>query len=249
MVALGLEPTAVAMESTADLATVRLRLASAAQLAAHTPRPRAPDEALLGVQVHESTLNNGCERMELAGHTFALEDLIRLVCQRIGIEPRIPDDLPEGVSVAFAAAQPLRVELRDGLVRIRLALDAIESGRRSWYDVVAEVAYQPTSSGPQVLLERSGQVHLPDRKGLDIPLRTIFAKIFPKERPIALLPASVVNNPRLADLRAVQVVSTDGWFALALDGPAEPSTPGPAITAPKGKAKLPAAQGLVPRRR
>ena len=254
MVQLGLEPTAVALESTATLATVRLRLAATAQLAAHTPRPRAPNESLLGVQVHESTLNNGCERLELAGRRFALEDLIRLVCQRIGIEPRIPDDLPEGVSVAFATAQPVRLEFRDGLVRIRLALDAIESGRRSWYDVVAEVAYQPKSSGPQVLLERSGQVHLADRKGLEIPLRTIFAKIFPKERPIALLPAAVVKNPRLADLRAVQVVSTDGWFALALDGSAEPPATeppaaGPSITAPQGKAKLPAAQSLMPRRR
>lgn len=249
MVELGLEPTAVAMESTADLATMRLRLAAVTQLAAHTPRPRAPADALLGLQVHESTLNNGCERMDLAGRTFALEDLIRTVCQRIGIEPRIPDDLPESVSVAFAAQQPLRLEFRDGLVHIRLSLDAIESGRRSWYDVVAEVAYRPTSSGPQVLLERSGQIHLPDRKGLELPLRTIFAKIFPKERPIALLPPAVAKNPRLADLRAVQLVSTDGWFALAMTGADTAAAGGPAITAPKGKARLPAAQGLLPRRR
>jgi hypothetical protein len=249
MVQLGLEPTAVALESTATLATVRLRLAAAAQLAAHTPRPRAPAESLLGVQVHESTLNNGCDRLELAGRRFALEDLIRMVCQRIAIEPRIPDDLPEGVSIAFAATQPVRLEFRDGLVRLKLAIDAIESGRRSWYDVVAEVAYQPTSSGPQILLERSGQVHLADRKGLEIPLRTIFAKIFPKERPISLLPAAVVKNPRLADLRAVQLVSTDGWFALALDEPSPAPAAGPAITAPQGKAKSPAAQNLVPRLR
>ncbi|MFM8292443.1 MAG: hypothetical protein ACKOC4_12200, partial [Planctomycetia bacterium] len=249
MVLLGLEPTPVALESTATLATVRLRLAAATQLAAHTPRPRAPAESLLGVQVHESTLNNGCERMELAGRRFALEELIRTVCLRIGIEPRIPDDLPEGVSVAFAATQPVRLEFRDGLVRLKLAIDAIESGRRSWYDVVAEVAYQPTSSGPQIFLERAGQVHLADRKGLEIPLRTIFAKIFPKERPITLLPAAVVKNPRLADLRAVQLVSTDGWFALALDEPQAGTAAGPAITAPQGKAKNPAAQSLVPRLR
>jgi hypothetical protein len=42
------------------------------------------------------------------------------------------------------------------------------------------------------------------------------------------LPASIVENPRLADLRAVQVVSTDGWFALALDGGAERPAAGPA---------------------
>jgi hypothetical protein len=249
MVSLGLQPTAVALESTAAAATIRLRLAADEQLAAHTPRPRAPADALLGVQVHESTLNNGCQRLDLAGRRHPLEDLIRLVSQRIGVEPRIPDDLPEGVCVTFAAAQPLRVECRDGLVRLRLALDAIESGRRNWYDVVAEVAYQPTAAGPQVLLERTGQVHLPGHKGLEIPLRTIFSKIFPKERPIALLPASIVKNPRLADLRAVQVVSTDGWFALALDGGAEGPAAGPVITAPKGKARAPAAQSRMPRRR
>lgn len=249
MVSLGLEPTAVALESTAAAATVRLRLAAAEQLAAHTPRPRAPADAMLGVQVHESTLNNGCQRLDLAGRRYPLEDLIRLVSRRLGMEPRIPDDLPEGVSVTFATVQPLRLECRDGLVRLRLALDAIESGRRNWYDIVAEVTYQPTAAGPQILLERSGQVHLPGHKGLEIPLRTIFSKIFPKERPIALLPASIVKNPRLADMRAVQVVSTDGWFAFALDGAAEKPAAGPAITAPQGKSRLPAAQSRTPRRR
>ena len=249
MVNLGLEPTAVAMESTAEAATMRLRLAAAEQLAAHTPRPRAPADAMLGVQVHESTLNNGCQQLDLAGRRYALEDLIRLVSRRLGLEPRVPDDLPEGVSVTFATVQPLRLECRDGLVRLRLALVAIESGRRNWYDVVAEVTYQPTAAGPQILLERSGQVHLPGHKGLEIPLRTIFSKIFPRERPIALLPASIVKNPRLADLRAVQVVSTDGWFAFALDGAAEKPAAGPAITAPKGKSRLPAAQSRTPRHR
>jgi hypothetical protein len=245
MVQLGLEPTPVALESTASAATVRLRLAAAEQLAAHTPRPRASAESLLSLQVHESTLNNGCQRLHVAGRRFALEDLIRFVSGRLGIEPRIPDELPEGVAVTFAAVEPLRLECRDGLVRIRLALDAIESGRRNWYDVVAEVAYQPTAAGPQILLERSGQVHLPGHKGLEIPLRTIFAKIFAKERPIALLPESVARNPRLSDVRAVQVVSTDGWFAFALDGPAEGAT----AAAPRQRPAGPAAQGRVPRRR
>jgi hypothetical protein len=246
MVDLGLEPQAVAMETTASTATVRLRLAAHTQLAAHTPRPRAPADAMFSLQVHDSTLNNGCERLALAGGRFGLEDLIRLVCKRIGVEPRIPDDLPEGVSLAFAAEQPLRVECRDGLVNIRVALDAIESGRRNWYDVVAEVAYKPTTAGPQVLLEREGLVRLsgPGHQGrLEIPLRTIFSRIFPKDRSIALLPATIVKNPRLNDLHAVQAVSTDGWFALALGMRSEASP----ATSPT--AKLPAPQFRGPRRR
>jgi len=216
---LGLEPTAVAMETTATTATLRLRLAADEQLAAHTPRPRAPADALLSLQVNESSINNALERLGLAGRRLALEDLVGMLYERAGFEPRIPDDLPDGVHVTFARHQPLRVECRDGLVHMRVTLDAIESGRRSWYDIVAQVAYKPATSAPQVFLEREGPVQLsgPGHQGrIEFALRTIFSKIFPKERPIPVLPERLVKNPRLEGLHVLQAVSTDGWLALAL---------------------------------
>lgn len=219
MVRLGLEPTPVGMETTPTTATLRLRLAGASQLAAHTPRPRTPADAMLSLQVHDSTINNALERLELGGRRFSLEELIRLMCDRLGVEQRIPDDLPEGVTVSFAKVQPLRVECRDGLVHVRVALDSIESGRRNWYDIVAHVAYKPSPVAPQVFLEREGPVQLsgPGHQGrIEFALRTIFSKVFPKERPIPLLPERMVENPRLAGMHAVQAVSTDGWFSLAL---------------------------------
>lgn len=219
LVRLGLEPTPVAMETTATTATLRLRLAADEQLAAHTPRPRAPSDALFSLQVNESTLNNAFERLGLAGRRLSLEELVGMLYERAGFEPRIPDDLPEGVHVTFARRQPLRVECRDGLVHLRVALDAIESGRRSWYDIVAQVAYKPATSAPQVFLEREGPVQLsgPGHQGrIEFALRTIFSKIFPKERPIPVLPDKIVKNPRLEGLHVLQAVSTDGWLALAL---------------------------------
>ena len=219
MVELGLEPTPVQLETTEAVATVRLRLAAAGQLAAHTPRSRVPEAAILSLQVHESTLNNGSDRLELAGRRMSVEELLRTVCVRLGLTPHLPPDLPEGVEVAFAAVEPLRVECRDGLVRLRLTLDTLQSGRRAWHDIVAHVAYRPVSAGMQVRLERDGKVKLsgPGQRGqLEIALRTIFGKIFPAERPIDLLPASLVGNPRLADLEAIQAAATDGWFSLGL---------------------------------
>lgn len=228
---LGLEPRAVALETTATTATARLRLAGDSQLAAHTPRPRAPAEALLSVQLHESTANNAVERLGLAGRRFALEDLIRTACGQLGIEPRIPEELPEGVTVAFAETQPLKVECRDGLVHVRVALDAIESGRRDWYDVIANVAYKPVAKGPQVFLEREGPIQLagPGHEGrMELTLRTIFGKIFPKERPIPVLPEKIAANPRLTGVQATQAVASDGWIALAL----EAAPPAPAVAKP-----------------
>ncbi|NDC53874.1 MAG: hypothetical protein EBZ74_06175 [Planctomycetia bacterium] len=234
LVRLGLDPTPVALETTPAVATLRLRLAADEQLAAHTPRPRAPGDALFSLQVHESTLNNALERLGLAGRRMALEDLVALLCERAGSEPRLPDDLPEGVHVTFARRQPLRVECRDGLVHVRVALDAIESGRRSWYDIVAQVAYKPAQAAPQVFLEREGPVQLsgPGHQGrIEFALRTIFSKIFPKERPIPVLPERLVKNPRLEGLHVLQAASTDGWLALALgirDGETTVAQPGSA---------------------
>jgi hypothetical protein len=154
------------------------------------------------------------------------------------------------VAVTFAHAAPLRVECRDGLVHVRVALDAIESGRRNWYDLVAQVAYKPVAAGPQVLLEREGPVRIggPDHEGrMEIALRTIFGKIFAKERPIAILPEKVTANPRLASVRAVQAVATDGWLGIALAEPAEVTTGRPAALSPT--AVKPATTAVGPLRR
>lgn len=232
LVSLGLDPQPVALETTADTATARIRLAGTGQLAAHTPRPRVPAEALLSVQVHESSVNNACERLNLAGRKLTVEGLVRTVCERIGVPPRIPDDLPTDVEVAFASEEPLRIECRDGLVQVRMALDSIESNRRAWYDIVAQVAYRPVLAGPQVFLEREGPVQLSgagQRGRMEIPLRTIFGKIFPKERPVPLVPATVAGDRRFADVQAVQAVSTGGWFAIALAQP--PGAAAPAAAA------------------
>ncbi len=219
LVKLGLEPTPVSLETNGGIAMARLRLAAEDQFAAHTPRPRAPLGSMLSVQVHESAVNNALERLGLAGRRLALEELVELLCDRAGVEPQVPEDLPEDVAVTFAAVQPLRIQYRDGVVQVRVALDAIESGRRSWHDIVASVTYRPKAEGQQLYLEREGPVQLggPGHQGrAEIALRAVFGKIFPKDRPLPLLPETLVTNPRLTDMKVLQAVSTDGWLAISL---------------------------------
>ncbi|MFM7205992.1 MAG: hypothetical protein ACKO4T_04890 [Planctomycetaceae bacterium] len=229
LVRLGLDPAAVALETTETAATARLRIAAPTQLAAHTPRPRAPEDALFSIQVHESTVNNACDRFGLAGRTMSLEELTAHVCGQLGLPPQVPDDPPEGVEVTFAESDPVRVECRDGLVHVRITLDALRSGRRNnWYEIVARVAYRPTAAGLQVMLERDGPVQLsgPGQKGrMEFALRTIFGKMFPKERPVRLVPDSLLANPRFAGVQAVQAITADGWLAIAL-APTTATAPG-----------------------
>ncbi len=236
LVKLGLEPTPVSLETQDGIAMARLRLAGDDQLAAHTPRPRAPNGSMLSVQIHESAINNALERLGLAGRQLPLEDLVHLLCERAGVEPQLPDELPEDVVITFAREQPLRVQYRDGLVHIRVALEAIESGRRGWHDIVASVAYRPKADDPQLFLEREGPIHLggPGHQGrAEIALRAVFGKIFPKERPLPLLPEAFVTNPRLADMKVLQAASADGWLAISLGELPESTPPAPAkIAAP-----------------
>jgi hypothetical protein len=240
LVRLGLEPTPVALETTPSVATIRLRLAADSQLAAHTPRPRAPQDAVLSMQVHESSINNAIERLDIAGRTLALEDLFRHLSTRLGLEAQPPEDLPEGVLVTFARTQPLRVECGEDGVRVKVSLEALESGRRNWYDLVAQVTYRPTAAGTQVYLEREGPVQIggPGHQGrMEIALRTIFGKIFPKERPIPVLPERISKNPKMASMHAVQAVTSDGWFAIALASREPATAAAPRPTPPEARRK------------
>ena len=218
LVRLGLSPTPF-METTEDRATLRLRLNADTQLAAHTPRPREPDGTLIGYQVHESAINNAFERLGVKGQRLSLEELFIHVQQQLGFEPKIPEDLPEGVSVAFEQVEPIRVDFDEGLVHVKISIDALESGRRDWYDVIGGVTYKPMASGNTIVLQREGPIRIsgPGHRGrIEFALRTIFGKIFPKERPVPIVPKKFTEHPRLQDLTALQAMSWDGWIAIAL---------------------------------
>jgi len=165
-------------------------------------------------------LNNVLDRLDVAGRLLPLEDLIVQLYTRLGLEPTVPDDLPEGVRVTFARSQPLRVECRDGLVHVRVAIESLESGRRGWYDLVAHVAYRPDHLGPQVFLEREGPVQIsgPGHQGrMEIGLRPrSSARSSPRSGPSPCCRQRITANPKMQTVHAIQAVSSDGWFGLAL---------------------------------
>ncbi len=237
LVSLGLDPVVMAMETTEELATVRLRLAGEGQLSGNTPRPRVPAGAELSVQIHDTCLNNAFDRLDIAGRRFPLEDLYVYLGQKVGVDVEVPDDLPEGVVIGFEEEEPIRVECHEGLVHVTLRIDSIESGRRDWYDFEAGVTYRLVSQNPQVVLEREGPIRIGGeghRGRFELALRTVVGKIFPKEKSIPVLPPQLASDPRLANLDVIQAVVTDGWLAIALAPPAETSSA--TVLAPGGQA-------------
>lgn len=216
---LGLDPTIVAMQSTEDRATAWFRLAGPEQLASHTARPLALKDSLASVQLHESAFNSFLGSLELSHRTWLLPDLISHVQRKIGREsPIVLPELPENVTLHFADDDPIVMQCVDGQIRILVSLAEIHQAERSWENVEYSVNYRLVADGLQLKLVRDSSVSLRgDHTGrVDVVLRTIGSKVFPRDHEFALLPESVLNDERLRGLVWSQVLVENGWLGLSL---------------------------------
>jgi hypothetical protein len=218
---LGLEPAALELQTTDDRATIRARLAGELQLAAFTPRPRAPGDSLLSLQIHESALNNILDRLELDGRRVGIRDLYRQLADAFGrADVAIPEDLPDDVTVEFAPSEAVRVRCDGGQITLTIRLAELAQGNdRRWRHFTVEGHYRPDTSGLNADLVREGVVELAgERLGLrdQIALRAIFSKVLSRSRGLNLIPDHIVTDPRMADLTVTQFEVDSGWIGVAV---------------------------------
>ncbi len=216
---LGLDPTVVALETTDVRLVFRGRLAGTEQLGAFTARPEALADSLASAQLHESVLNNLLDNLDLAGKKFALPELLKHLNAKLGrTDEKLPDDLPEGVNITFAAEQPLHVRCDDDRLVLALHIAEIRQGKHRWHDFEVRAAYKPKTDGLAAVLERDGAIELGGQyQGRpEVTLRGIFSKVLSHERRLDLIPKSIADDPRLADLQVTQLLMDDGWIALSI---------------------------------
>ena len=216
---LALDPAAMEMKTTDVRLSLRSRLAGADQLGAHTPRPEAPSSSLVSTQIHESTLNNLLDHLDLAGRTFTLIDLRKWLADKLGREfGEGTEELPEGVHVTFARQDPIRVRCDDNHLELILNIAEIRDARRRWHDFEVRASYRPIAHDLTAQLERDGTIELGGQyKGKpEVALRGIFSKVLSRERKLNLLPDTIGKDQRLAGLEVTQLVVEDGWIATAI---------------------------------
>ncbi len=216
---LALDPTALAMETTDSRLVMRSRLAGCDQLGANTGRPEAPSDSFASAQIHESTLNNVLEHLDLAGRTFTLPELHAWLAEKLnraGAKP--PDDLPAGVHVTFAKKDPVHVRCESGRMELILNIAEIRDVRRRWHDFEVRAAYRPAATGLAAQFERDGTIELGGAyKGKpEVALRGIFSKVLSRQRPLNLFSDKLAGDQRLAGLEVTQLVVEDGWIATAI---------------------------------
>ncbi|TVS14255.1 MAG: hypothetical protein EA424_20120 [Planctomycetaceae bacterium] len=216
---LGVDPLPVELQTTEQRVIARYRLAGPHQLAAYTPRPLAPANSLMSMQIHESALNNVVDQLGWSGRRVPLAEIY----QELGAlfaAPTIqaPDDLPDDVVVRFADRNPIRLLFQDGRVTVTLGLAELSQGRNRWRNFVVRVHYQPALDDPDVDLVRDQFVELIGRLSLrdQIALRGVFSRVFNRERPFDLFSRRLADEPQMAGLEVSQMDIEDGWFALAI---------------------------------
>ena len=224
--ALSLDPRLIAAETTEKRFVMRLRLAGEDQLGSHTPRPRAYADSLASVQIHESALNNGIERLQLNGRTFTLLGLSRHIAARLN-RPMHWEITPDhaDVKIKFAEKDAVVVRCQHGQVILTLSIARLRKSPRVWKDFQIRAFYRPEVNGRSAELVRDGVIHLiGDRLNLgsQIALRGIFAHALSKDNPWNLVPEPIVSEPKLRDAAITQFVIDDGWIGVSL-GPKHPA--------------------------
>jgi hypothetical protein len=225
---LSLEPTTVDMETTAERLIGRYRIASREQVSAHTPRPQAPGDSILSVQIHESALNNVLDKLRLAGRRIELHELYKEMNSRfLREEITVPEDMPEDVYVTFADEDPVRVDCQDGRVRLTIRLKELAQGTKSrWADFTVRGYYAPSADQLDANLEREGIIELIGDNhtipiGQQIALRGIFARVLSRNRKLHVINKQIAEAKELRDQQVTQFVIHDGWIGVAL-GPKAP---------------------------
>jgi hypothetical protein len=230
---LDLEPTPVDMETTERRLIVRYRLAGPHQLSAYTPRPQAPGNSMVSLQLHETMFNNTLENLKLANRRVDLRTLYVEMLRRFEAkEIKIPDDLPEDVTVHFAEIDPVRISCEEGRVKLIIRLKELDHAERhTWRDFEVHGYYRPSDNQLEANLVRDGNLELIGERlklGDQIALRGIFAKVLSRNRQLSIINKQLLTRPQLADLQVTQFVIQDGWIGVALGPKSDNLRPAPA---------------------
>ena len=193
--ALALNPKTVDMLTTEKRLVIRCRLASNTQCSAFTPRPVAPSDSFVSIQLHDSALNNTVGQLRLEGRTFKLPELFNMVAKKLGRpQPSLPDDMPRHTKIRFAPRDAVHTQFIDGKMKITLSITSVIHRRRAYRNFKVSVFYRPKVDGLHAEFVREGIVEiagkrlrpailLPCKEFLSKPLiRIVRSQLFPQSK-------------------------------------------------------------------
>jgi hypothetical protein len=218
---LDLHPMVVDMQTTETRLIVRYRVASSDQLSANTPRPIAPGDSQLSLQIHQSAFNNMTGQIVSGDRDWTMQELSDKIADLLQ-QPRKPleADAPTDVTVRFTEARPITVEFEDGRMWLTIRVASLEQpGRIQLKNFIIRTSYIPSVNGLRGELTRDGVISVDGHKlGMRdrLPLRAIFSRVFSNRSSIPLVSDELLSDPRAVGLAVSQMELRDGWLAIAV---------------------------------
>jgi hypothetical protein len=234
---LGWYPDAIQLSSSDRELLARARLMEPSELAGQAPSlVVAPPSAGLVIQVHESLLNNGTERIDIAGRTMTEDDLraeiearfSKLLGREFKFTKPAPQDAPapdaptpeEDVpsTFVFAEQDPLRFDIGAGTVSIIMRTGLKREGQE---DIPMHVITVPLSfhvDGKQVHMKREGSVRVVPGPGVapSIARQNIMRGKVQRAIPERSFDGviNVEQQGKKIALNISDVAVTDGWVTV-----------------------------------
>lgn len=234
---LGWYPDAIQLSSSDRELLARARLMEASELGGQAPSLTvSPPAGGLVIQVHESLLNNGTERIDIAGRTMTEDDLRAELEARftklLGREfkftkpaaqaapapdaPAPEEDVPS--TFVFAEQDPLRFDIGAGTVAIIMRTGLKREGQE---DIPMHVITVPLSfhvEGKQVHMQREGSVRVVPGPGVAASIarqnimRGKVQRAIPERTFDGVI--NVEQQGKKIALNISDVTVTDGWVTV-----------------------------------
>jgi hypothetical protein len=220
---LGLRIDPIELRTTETRLISRVRVANEKQLAAHTPRMRAPSDSVLSVQLHESSINNAVEGLKLAGERMTSQTLRERLAERLSIETA-QNQGEDSAVLHFADVDPVRVRFAEGRVELTLSIREMIVRGSSHRNFKVHAFYVPSVNGlrPALVQEGAPQIEGRLRTGARLRLHAAWGKVLGEDRRLELFvperaPAGLAD--KLQGLVVSQFVIEDGWLGVAVTPP------------------------------
>jgi len=220
----GVHVEPISLKTSDKRIVTRLRIAGDEQLAAHTPRNRAPSDSLASLQLHQSVLVNATRSLDLDGQRLTAVELSNLFAENFPkTNVRSTNDIPQDTVFHFEYEDALGFRIADGQLELTIALMELIHNDRPVRRFKVHAFYQPQIKGTDIFLVRDGAFGIEGRlRAVDrARLHAVFNKILPAEREIPVLDFDRWGLLDPEGVMVTQAVLEDGWLGLAL-GPARP---------------------------
>ncbi len=219
LAAAGVELTTIELTTTSERVVGRFRVAGAAQLGGHTPRPRALSDSLVSVQVHESALTNGAVSLGLDGERLSAPQLQARLREKLpDLTSATPPEAREDTTFQFADRGAVQFRIDGGRFEIAVLVADFVQERQHIRNFIVHAYYVPVVNGMSAELVRDGALGIEGRISATERARlySVFNEVLGAERHLPVVRLNDPADSRLAGLMITQFVLEDGWLGLAV---------------------------------